>query len=556
MNRRHFIHLSSAISVATLASRLTYAVSPQTEAIQMPDEVWGQRDGQWVRLTATSGTAYSHDDLVVTIKPNGKAQAVYVQSPARPLDAIRLKWTYALKPTARFMGDQFERSYGDLAWKKESDTAINPWYVLIYDDKQTRCFGVKTGASSLCWWHLREGSLALTLDTHSGGNGVLLGDRTIHAADLVTMSSRPDENPFQTDHRFCGLMCDKPRLPRQPVYGINDWYFAYGENDFELIKKTTGSMAELVTNVKNRPYSVIDAGWATYSPLLPGDGGWNDDYSKPNKKFGNMQLMGDTIRQLGMRPGLWMRPLCARHDDKANLLAPKIPGRNDPKMPVLDPTIPENIDRIKRYFDVYKAWGFEMVKHDFTTYDMMGRWGFSMKDSITSPNWNFSDRSNTNAEIILNLYQSIRDAAGQEIAIIGCNTMSHLSAGLFELCRTGDDTRGKDWARTLKMGVNTLAFRLPQHNKFYAVDGDCVGITTDIAWDKNKQWLQLLAESGSPLFISAQPAAMGEAQKTAVKEAFARASSHQPLGEPLDWITNHQPKKWRLNGRIVDFTWT
>ena len=556
MNRRHFIKLSSAGSMATLAGRLTYATSSRTEAIHAPDEVWGQRGGQWVRLTATNGTTFSQEDLVVTIQPNGKAEAVYVQSPAQPLDAVRLKWTYTRNPTASFMGDQFERSYGDLAWKTEPDTTINPWYVLIYDNKQTHCFGVKTGANSLCWWRLGEGSLALTLDTRSGGNGVLLGDRTLHAADLVTMSSRPTENPFQTDHRFCGLMCDKPRLPKQPVYGINDWYFAYGNNDFELIKKTTGSMAELVTNGHNKPFSVIDAGWATYSPLLPGDGGWNDDYSKPNQKFGDMQLMGDTIKQLGMRPGLWMRPLCARHDDKANLLAPKIPGRDNPKMPVLDPTIPENIDRIKRYFAVYKAWGFEMVKHDFTTYDMMGRWGFSMKDSITTPDWNFNDRSKTNAEIILDLYRSIRDAAGQGISIIGCNTMSHLSAGLFELCRTGDDTSGKDWARTLKMGVNTLAFRLPQHNKFYAVDGDCVGLTTDIAWEKNKQWLQLLAESGSPLFISAQPEAMGEAQKIAVKAAFAQASLNQPLGEPLDWMTNRQPKKWKLNGRLIEFTWT
>jgi alpha-galactosidase len=428
--------------------------------------------------------------------------------------------------------------------------------VLIHDTKQTACFGVKTGTNSICWWGLSNDSLELTLNTQSGGNGVMLGSRTLHAADIVTTQNKSGETPFQTDHRFCGIMCEKPRLPKQPVYGINDWYFAYGRNNFDLIKQTTAAMSELVTDTHNKPFSVIDAGWATYSPYLPGDGGWNDDFSKPNDKFKDMHLLGDEIKKSGMRPGLWMRPLCARHDEKASLLAPKIKGRNNPKNPVLDPTIPENVARIKRNFDFYKDWGYEMVKHDFSTYDITGRWGGAMKDSITEPNWNFNDRSKTTAEIILDLYRNIRDAAGDGIYIIGCNTMSHLSAGIFELCRIGDDTSGNEWSRVPKMGVNTMGFRLPQHNKLYAVDGDCVGLTTKIDWSRNKQWLDLLAQSGAPLFISAQPEAMGEAQKAAIKTAFAQAARVQPLGEPLDWMQNIQPKKWKLNGKVVDFDWT
>jgi alpha-galactosidase len=223
---------------------------------------------------------------------------------------------------------------------------------------------------------------------------------------------------------------------------------------------------------------------------------------------------------------------------------------------VLDPTIPENIERIKHNFDVYKQWGYDMVKHDFSTYDITGRWGFKMKDSITAPNWNFNDRSKTTAEIINDLYGAIRKAAGNDIYIIGCNTMSHLSAGVFELCRIGDDTSGKEWDRTRKMGVNTLAFRLPQHDSFYAVDGDCVGLTKDVPWNKNKQWLQLLAESGAPLFISAQPEALGAEQRAAVKQAFAQAAKVQPIGEPLNWMDNIQPTKWKLNNRIVEFNWS
>lgn len=556
MQRRNFLKISATATAALIFSRLTYATAAETSAINMPDEVWAQSGEDWFKLKSVNGL-YRYKDIEVKISTNGNAKGVYVTSPANQLNAVRLKWNHHVSISSKYLGDHFERSYGDLQWKTDLSGGVkNPWYVIVNDGTQTACFGVKTGANSICWWQLSTDSLQLTLDTHSGGNGVLLGSRTLHAADIITTNSKPDENAFYTDHRFCGMMCEKPRLPKQPVYGINDWYFAYGNNNFDLIKDTTAMMAELVTDNSNRPFSVVDAGWATYSPLLPGDGGWNDDFTKPNDKFKDMHKLGDEIKKSGMRPGLWMRPLCARHDEKASLLTPKIPGRDDPKNPVLDPTIPENIARIKHNFDFYKQWGYEMVKHDFSTYDITGRWGAGMKGSITSPGWNFYDRSRTTAEIITNLYRAIREAAGDHIYVIGCNTMSHLSAGLFEMCRIGDDTSGREWERTRKMGVNTLAFRLPQHNKFYAVDGDCVGLTTEISWSRNKQWLELLAESGAPLFISAQPQAMGNEQKAAIKQAFAQAAKQQPLGEPLDWMETEQPRKWKLNNRVVNFDWT
>lgn len=69
-----------------------------------------------------------------------------------------------------------------------------------------------------------------------------------------------------------------------------------------------------------------------------------------------------------------------------------------------------------------------MVKIDFTTFDTIGKWGFEMlRDrSMTQSGWHMYDQSRTNAEIILNLYQTIRKAAG-DTYLIGCNTISHLS---------------------------------------------------------------------------------------------------------------------------------
>jgi len=555
MNRRHFVKLSALTSASLLFSRVTSFAADNSSIINHPDEVWAKSGDQWFKLNHLLALSYSHGPILVVMKQIGNVLTVEARSPGMQLNAIKLKWKHRTGNSAKVLGDHYERSYGDLAWRNVDASHKNPWYVLLNDGKDTACFGVKAGANTICWWNAGAEMLELTMDTQSGGVGVRLGDRPLHAAEIVTMKSSEGETPFRTAQRFCKMMCPKPRLPKQPVYGINDWYFAYGNNSADLIKQITALMTDLAPDTNNRPFSVIDAGWATYSPLLPDDGGFMDDFSKPNDKFKDMHQMALDIEKLGMQPGLWTRPLCASYKDKANLLLPKIPGRDDPKAPILDPTIDENLARIKHNIATYKEWGYKLVKHDYTTYDIMGKWGMQMNDTLTVPGWHFHNNSRTTAEIINNLYHLIRETAG-DMYIIGCNTMSHLSAGVFEMNRIGDDTSGKEWERTRKMGVNTLGFRIAQHNAFYATDGDCVGITKDISWNRNKQWMQLLAESGTPFFISPQPDAVGEEQKAYIKECFTKAAKVQPTGEPLDWMTHPQPAKWKLDGREVTFDWS
>jgi len=58
--------------------------------------------------------------------------------------------------------------------------------------------------------------------------------------------------------------------------------------------------------------------------------------------------------------------------------------------------------------------------------------------------------------------------------------------------------------RVFLVGVNCLAFRAAQNGAFYQLDADCVGLfnTEAIPWEKNRQFLNLLARSGKSLFES------------------------------------------------------
>jgi alpha-galactosidase len=522
-------------------------------AIRFPDTISVRCSGAWFLLKGISEN-WKYEDIEISLRLNGDFLSLFINAPQRELEFIKCSWKQVSPVSSKYLADHWERSYGDLGWEQASHTRRSPWYMLISDGVQTQAFGVKTGANSICYWQATSDSLELIMDTNSGGSGVLLGERNLHVADIITTENQPGESPWHTDIRFCKMMCPKPRLPEKPVYGINDWYFAYGNNSRDLILEHTRLMADLVTNWDNAPFSVIDMGWSEKPAKTKEEYCWGDDFTKGNATFGDMSDMAAEIKKLGMRPGIWTRPLLANASDKPSSLIPLRNGQKDLKERYLDPTIPENLRKISSTIRLYKTWGYHLVKHDFTSYDIFGRWGFEMNEAMTVPGWHFQDRSITNAEIILFLYKTIR-AASMDMYLIGCNTISHLSAGIFELNRIGDDTSGNEWARTLKMGVNTLGFRLPQHNTFYAADGDCVGLTTKIPWTKNKQWLQLLAESSAPLFISAQPEALGEEQKKYIKKGFELASKVQPLAEPLDWMSNPRPEDWILNGNKVHFDW-
>jgi alpha-galactosidase len=524
-------------------------------SIDAPDDVTAILNNQLFALTRKGEDSWTYNDLTVNLKKRGESTVVEIAAPQSSLSMVTLHWKKAGASASRIMNDHWERTYGDVSWHASAEPEILPWYFMEHDGTGTNGFGVKTGAAALCFWQVGNDHLSLSMDTRSGGNGVHLGERMITAAGIVTTRSHADESPFHTTRRFAGMMCDEARMPRRPVYGINDWYFTYGNNSEKLILEHTEMMAPLAEGLDNRPFSVIDAGWFVGPPSSPNDCCWGDRMDLSNSRFGDMSSLAEKIKKAGMRPGIWTRPLCGSHKDQPSLMLPLIKGR-DEKRPVLDPTISDNLARIKDYFTVYNDWGYELVKFDFTTFDILGKWGFEMlRDrAVSSPDWRMHDNTRTNAEIILTLYRTIRKAAGGT-PIIGCNTICHLAAGLFELNRIGDDTSGNEWQRTRKMGVNTLAFRGLHHGMFYAADPDCVGLTTNIAWEKNKQWMELVAKSGTPLFISAQPGTTGPQQKVLIKECFQIASQELPVGEPLDWMQNAIPRKWLLNGEIVNFDW-
>lgn len=457
---------------------------------------------------------------------------------------VRIEWDVPFAPDVKVIGGMWERTYGDSAWRRVDDKTAPrkgtmPWYFLAQVQDRTDGYGVMVQPNAFACWTVSEKGLALSLDVRAGLAPVRPRGRRIELCTLVSRQGRPGETAFAAGQAFCRMMCPSPRLPKNQVYGYNDWYCAYGRNTATNFLADVAFIVSLLDRdgkVANRPFAVVDDGWQLKKrrgdPIGP-DGQW----CKNNPRWGMaMNEFAAKIKALDARPGLWYRPFHPEIGEKG--------------LPV-DPTDPVWERNLRRDLSRFRAWGFEIVKIDFITWDWGQTWGFELEDSPCGPKacaW--KDDAHTGAETVKRLYRAMREAAG-DMYIIGCNAIDHFAAGLFELQRIGDDTDGNGWARTRKMGPNTIGMRAIQNRTFYLADGDCVGLVKEgsVPWEKNSQWLDLVAKSGTSLFISwKRDLATDPTVADALSNALKTASQERGTGEPLDWMETPRPTRWLFDG--------
>lgn len=487
----------------------------------------------------------SIDDICIEMESVCGHEDIFLTADTTAVEWIKIRWNKPLPKPVKILGDAWERGYGNLEWLKMSGSRFMPWYFLASFHDTQWGFGVRVRPSAMCYWQADTRGITLMMDVRSGGEGVLLRGRRLKLAELVCIQTR-EENSFLFAQEFCKLMCSDPIFPKSPVYGSNNWYYAYGDSSEEEILSDTDYVLNLTKGATNPPYMVIDDCWQEHHRLNEYNGG---PWRSGNHKFPDMKALAQKLTQKGVYPGIWLRFL--QNEDEAIKAEWRLPLNG-----CLDPTHPDALEYIKQDVRRICEWGYKLIKHDFSTYDLFGRWGFEMNPMVTQNGWHFYNQSLTSAEVVKLLYQAIYDVAKEyEVLILGCNTIGHLGAGLMHINRTGDDTSGLTWERTRRMGINTLAFRLPQHKTFFDVDADCVGIAGNIPWKLNCQWADVIAQSGTPLFISVKPGILSEQEIAKLRQIMVKASSQTYQKVPADWEETDCPEIWTDNQEQIKYNW-
>ena len=204
----------------------------------------------------------------------------------------------------------------------------------------------------------------------TGGNGVVLGQRTLKAATIRVVAGAREQGTFAVAKSLCTVLAEDAVVPAtrgglslRAIYGSNDWYYAYGRNTQEGILRDADLMRSLAPSGEVKPFTVVDDGYQDVA------------------RFPSMARLAEEIRGRGVVPGVWIRPLRAAENTPEGLLLPAGRWRaraGETAPPAYDPTIPEGMKAVTDVAAEARGWGYELIKHDFTTFELLGQWGSQM----------------------------------------------------------------------------------------------------------------------------------------------------------------------------------
>lgn len=490
-----------------------------TSVLRTPDSVTG--------ATETSVYRFEERPNVCDVKYEynvGKNSAKVIVYPSgAPVQYLKFRFRGDFSLMDKVYGDDWGRTayMHPLTWTSLLPERCLPWFCYCVMEGKTHCYGVKTGPNCFASWYVDSKGITLFLDLSNGKGGTRL-KAPLLACEVVELEGEKGEDTFAVAKKFAGVMCDNPVLPKEPIFGVNNWYWAYGNISRESVLEETDYLMKMTQGTKHRPYMIIDDGWQKHRKVNTGEAEYKGGEWLPNEKFGDMKTVCDEIHQKGAKAGLWFRPLLARGDfSEEQVLTEGFSGR------ILDPSHPEVLRMLEEDTRRIRSWGFDLIKHDFTQIDMFGTFGdgceISDDKNLYSRKRSFFDKTITNAMIAKNLYKAIARGAG-DAEVIACNAFGHLAAGIHSIYRVGMDTSGKVFEITRSDGVNSM-MRLPLNNEFFVVDPDCAAITDLVDKDLNLDFLEMCAITGVTTLASVVPNILTDEEMKRINKIFKTADS-------------------------------
>lgn len=483
------------------------------DVLRHPDYVIGATDDSPYRFEEPEYQSDCPIEYEYLMDENGARIVVYPGKQA--VKYLKFRFSGNLSFVNSVYGDQWERSGiggARLEWKSVMASRVLPWFCYVRGEGRTACYGVKTGANCFAYWQVDTHGITLFLNLTCGNAGTQLRD-SIVAAEVVQLFGKEDEAVYSVACKFASMMCERPVLPRTPVFGVNNWYWAYGKISSDSVLRETDYLMEMTKGTKHRPYIVIDDGWQinrTFEAFPYIGGPWI-----PNEKFKDMKQIADAIHDKGANAGIWFRPLLTMGEIPEQARMASSGGGQ-----IMDPSHPYTLDRIRTDVSHFLEWGYDLIKHDFSTMDITGNFmnAETHGPMLCSEDRVFYDQTRTTAMIIKDFYQAIQMEAKQA-EVIGCNCIGHLSAGIHSIQRVGGDTSGHVFEWTIRQGVNSM-MRLPLNGKFYLADPDCAVFTEKVPVNQNLNYLEMCALTGVTTFASVKPGILKSEEMERIRNIF------------------------------------
>lgn len=509
--------------------------------LREPDLVLFQYEDSSVRWEEPDSREEQTARLDYTVRDGAAAITLYPSE--RPYRRVKLRFRGDLSDARLVMGDAYERVGSALPldgkWAAPIAERDLPWYFHLYDGEALHSFGVKTGPAVFCSFNCDEGGITLWLDVRCGGHAARLTEPLL-ACEVVCREGKAGEHPFFAAQAFCRMMCEKPNLSKEPIYGVNNWYWAYGDISHEIVRRETAYLSEMTVDCVCRPHMIIDDGWQIEHRPGYNGGPWD----KTNEDFPALSEIAAEIVANGARPGIWFRPLL----DTWGPADAKSPGGINPTGFTLDPSHPYTLEKVATDVARIVASGFELIKYDFSVFD-------ALKKQTGAPGMGmFYDTTKPSCYIMRELYRTIEKASGSA-NILSCNAINHLAAGLHAAQRSGDDTSGRNFEQTRITGVGSLT-RLAQNGTFFTVDPDCAAFTDMVGHEINLDFMEAVAVTGAMTVASVTPGSLTPSEMARIRKIYRIASEGGYGAYPRRFVGENAPAHFVTpSGESFDYDW-
>ncbi|MBN2136838.1 MAG: alpha-galactosidase [Sedimentisphaerales bacterium] len=288
-----------------------------------------------------------------------------------------------------------------------------------------------------------------------------------------------------------------------------------------------------------------------------------------------MKTTADNIAAAGMTPGIWFIPF--GWDHKRQIFADHqdwFVHRQDGSVysvhwagDCLDMTHPEARDFLDNAIRrMTRDWGYKYIKID-------GLWtGMAVKILYPEPKYRpdgigdavFHNPEKTNIQAYRDGLKLVREAAGKDVYILGCNTAQNMrtlgaSVALVDGMRIGSDT-GARWGGILRGALmgSRLYFL---HNRIWHNDPDCLMLRNPLTIAQAQTWGAWIAVTGQLNMVSEWLPALPPEKLDVLKRSIP---NHGLYARPIDLFENDPAKIWRLtseaSGERIDivglFNWS
>ena len=305
----------------------------------------------------------------------------------------------------------------------------------------------------------------------------LLDNRHVTAGETVELEPVAviAGEPGEAYTRYASLASHGARPPYEPSPAWCSWYHYFGEITPHDIRENLALAAAHGIDVVQ-----IDDGWQKEI------GVWTDvapTWGEP------LDVIAREIRALGCRPGIWTAPflaieggLLAREhpewlvrNEKGNPTTALFHGGWGGKVFALDTSNDEVIQHLEATYRHLRDQGFTYFKIDFL--HAGAAVGRRQNTAITR------------AEAFVRGLEAVRRGIGDDATLVGCGSPLLAAVGIVDVMRVSEDVAPYFYPRTFFPGFpeNTVAgknaleaslLRAPLHNRWFALDPDCVLLRT------------------------------------------------------------------------------